>query len=77
MRRLPRRRITLRSGQQVPIAFEVAVDPDAIEPGHLYAAAARIYDPQGRLRFVNDTTYRVFTRPGETQLTMNLVPVVR
>jgi putative lipoprotein len=76
-RRLGTQRITLKSGQQVPIAFEVAVDPDAIEPGHLYSAAARIYDPQGRLRFVNDTTYRVFAGPSQDPVAMNLVPVVR
>ena len=76
-RRLGTQRITLKSGQQVPIAFEVAVDPDAIEPGHLYAAAARIYDAQGRLRFVNDTTYRVFAGPEQKPVTLNLVPVVR
>ena len=76
-RRLGAQRITVKSGQQVPIAFEVAVDPDAIEAGHLYAAAARIYDAQGRLRFVNDTTYRVFAGPDQGPVTMNLVPVVR
>jgi putative lipoprotein len=75
-RKLGTQRIVLR-GQQVPIPFEVGVDPDMIEPGHLYSASARIYDPQGRLRFVSDTTYRVLTGPGEDRVTMNLVQVVR
>jgi uncharacterized lipoprotein YbaY len=75
-RKLGKQRIVLR-GQQLPIAFEVGVDPDGIEPGHIYSVSARILDPQGRLRFVSDTTYRVLAGAGEDRVAMNLVPVVR
>ncbi|SCK06936.1 putative lipoprotein [Variovorax sp. HW608] len=54
-------------GRQVPIAFELGVDPARIDPRMRYNVAARILDKDGQLLFITDRAYPVLTyREGNT-----------
>jgi putative lipoprotein len=54
-------------GQQVPIAFEVAYNPDDIQEAKTYTMSARIEDSAGTLLFINDTSIPVITAGNPTQ----------
>lgn len=54
-------------GRQVPVAFELGVDPARIDPRMRYNVSARILDKDGQLLFVTDRAYPVLTyREGNT-----------
>jgi putative lipoprotein len=59
---------------RVPIPFEIAYDPKAIDPRHSYAVAARIL-VGGRLTFINDTRHAVLTRGAPSTVDVEVVPV--
>lgn len=48
-------------GRQVPIAFELPIDPAAIQPANAYSVSARIEDGGGKLLFISDTIVPVLT----------------
>ncbi|MBO9514141.1 MAG: YbaY family lipoprotein [Variovorax sp.] len=53
-------------GRQVPIGFELEVDPSRVDPRMRYTVSARILQ-DGRLLFVTDRAYPVLTyREGNT-----------
>jgi putative lipoprotein len=56
---LAEQRFTTRS--QVPLPFELAVDPRRIDPRMRYAVAARI-ERGGKLLFITDKVYPVLTQ---------------
>ena len=56
---LAEQRFTTRS--QVPLPFELTVDPRRIDPRMRYAVAARI-ERGGKLLFINDRIYPVLTQ---------------
>ncbi len=62
----------------VPVAFELFVDPDAIDEGRRYALRAELSDPE-RLRWTTDTVYPVLTQdaPERPELILVAVPVDR
>ncbi|AGI23364.1 YbaY family lipoprotein [Pseudomonas sp. MT3] len=49
---------TLEPGRQVPLAFHLEYDRDAVKPGHSYAVSARIED-NGRLMFISTERHSV------------------
>ena len=54
-------------GRQVPIAFELGVDPARIDSRMRYNVFARILDQDGQLLFITDRAYPVLTyREGNT-----------
>jgi putative lipoprotein len=59
------------AGKQVPIGFELAYDPAAVDPRRIYAVQARI-ELQGQLRFISDRRYEVVTggRPSNADLVL-------
>jgi putative lipoprotein len=59
----------------VPAAFELSVDPDAIDGGRRYAIRAEIRDPD-RLRWTTETVYPVLTpdAPEAPELVLVAVP---
>jgi len=59
-------------GRQVPIPFELAVDPARIDPRMRYAVSARV-ERQGQLLFINDTAYPVLTQGAGYSVNMVLV----
>jgi putative lipoprotein len=59
--RLLGEQIITNPGHQVPIPFEIAYDPAAIDPRHTYAVQARI-TARGRLIFISTSAYHVITR---------------
>lgn len=52
-------------GAQVPLPYAVSYNPDLIIANHTYTVAARIYDGEGNLLFINDTSIPVINN-GET-----------
>jgi uncharacterized lipoprotein YbaY len=62
------------AGRQVPIPFELAYDPDRIDPAHTYAVRATIRH-EGRLMFSTDTAMHVITRGNPTDVALMLVAV--
>ena len=66
---------TITSPGQVPIKFDVAYDPKAVDPGNRYSVSARIVESDGRLAFINDTAYEVLTRGNPNRVEMLLVLV--
>ncbi len=55
------------AGQQVPIPYEVAYNPDEIQDNHTYTVRARIEDNEGNLLFTSDTAIPVITRDNPTE----------
>jgi uncharacterized lipoprotein YbaY len=53
-------------GRQVPFAYAVPYDPDAIEARNSYSMAARIEDAEGTLLFRSDTNIPVITDDNPT-----------
>lgn len=49
---------SLESGRQVPLAFHLEYDRNALKPGHSYAVSARIED-SGRLLFITTEQHSV------------------
>lgn len=62
---------------QVPIPFELAYQPGAIDPAMSYAIRARILAPDGSLLFINDAQFPVITRDAGTHADMLLVSASR
>jgi putative lipoprotein len=60
--------------RQVPVPFEIKVDPAKIDPKHTYALSARIV-VDDKLRFVNDKAYPVLTRDNPSHVEMILKAV--
>jgi putative lipoprotein len=60
------------NGQQVPFAFALFYDPAQIQPGHTYAAQARI-EVAGQAQFTNTTPYPVLTQdaPSAVELVLD------
>ena len=67
------RRIIERPGQ-VPIAFELAYDPGAIDPTRAYTVSARITD-RGQLQFVTETPVPVLAAGAPASTEILVVPV--
>lgn len=61
-------------GRQVPIPFEIAYDPKAIDPRHSYAVTARILIGS-QLALVTDTHHAVLTRGAPSTIEVVVVPV--
>jgi len=55
------------NGGQVPIAYAVPYDREAIDEGHGYSMSARIEDGAGKLLFISDTVVPVITRDNPTK----------
>ena len=68
-------RQTISGPGQVPIKFKVAYHKDDIESRNTYAVQARIVESDGRLAFINDTSYDVITRGNPSKVDMVLVLV--
>ncbi len=67
---------TITSPGQMPIAFEVAFDPDAIDESHTYSVRARIESSDGRLLFTSDTVTPVITQGHPTEdVVVNVVAI--
>ncbi len=60
---------------QAPIAFEVEYSRDDIVEGHTYSIQVRIIEGDGRLAFVNDTSFDVITRGNPDEVDIPLVLV--
>lgn len=71
---LAEQRFTTRS--QVPLPFELTVDPAKIDPRMRYAVAARI-EQGGKLLFINDKIYPVLTQGKGNQVDLILHMVAR
>ncbi|MGH8849181.1 MAG: YbaY family lipoprotein [Polaromonas sp.] len=71
---LAEQRFTARS--QVPLPFELMVEPAKIDPRMRYAVAARI-ERGGRLMFINDKLYPVLTQGHGSRVEMVLHMVGR
>lgn len=63
---------TQTRGRQVPLPFTLRYNINRLEPRHRYAVSARILEGQ-RLLWTTDTHYEL--RPGQGQMTLNLVSV--
>ena len=64
------------SGEQLPIAYEVAYDPAGIEDRNAYSMSVRIEDAEGNLIYISDTNTPVITRDSPTKdVDINVVPV--
>lgn len=61
---------------QLPIAFELDYDPEAIEARHSYAVQAKLLMGE-QLLYVTDTHYPVLTRGAGNEVELTLVPVRR
>lgn len=61
-------------GRQAPFPFDLAFDPDKINPRSQYAVQAEIRD-QNRLLFINDTRYPVITQGNPKSVEIVVVPV--
>lgn len=63
-----------KTRSQVPLPFELVVDPARIDPRLRYAVAARI-ERGGRLMFINDKVYPVLTQGSgnRTELILHMV----
>jgi uncharacterized lipoprotein YbaY/heat shock protein HslJ len=55
------------SGQQVPIPFDVAYNPDDINENLMYSVSARIEDSAENLLFISDTVTPVITQGNPTE----------
>lgn len=53
------------NGMQVPFEFDLAYHAGKIDPRHRYSVSARI-EVNGKLRFINDTSYPVITDSNST-----------
>ena len=71
---LAEQRFTTRS--QVPLPFELMVEPAKIDPRMRYAVAARI-ERGGKLMFINDKLYPVLTKGHGNRVEMVLHMVAR
>lgn len=71
---LAEQRFTTRS--QVPLPFELTVDPARIDPRMRYAVAARI-EQGGKLLFINDKIYSVLTQGHGNRVDLVLHMVAR
>ncbi|WP_332777571.1 YbaY family lipoprotein [Polaromonas sp.] len=71
---LAEQRFTARS--QVPLPFELTVDPGKIDPRMRYAVAARI-ERGGKLMFINDKLYPVLTQGHGSRVDLILHMVAR
>ncbi len=71
---LAEQRFTARS--QVPLPFELLVDPARVDSRRRYAVAARI-ERAGRLMFINDKLYPVLTQGHGNRVEMILHLVAR
>ncbi len=60
---------------QVPIRFKVEYNKDDIDPRNTYSIQASIIEDDGRLAFLNDTSYDVITRGNPGKVDMLLVMV--
>ena len=67
---------TITDPGQVPIPFELAYDPEGIDPAHTYAVQARI-SAGDKLLFINTTAYHVITRGNPTVIEVVVQPVVQ
>jgi putative lipoprotein len=61
---------------QLPIAFELEYDPEAIDARHSYAVRAKVLMGE-QLLYVTDTQYPVLTRGAGNEVELMLVPVRR
>jgi uncharacterized lipoprotein YbaY len=61
--------------RQVPVPFELKIDPARIDPKHTYAVSAKIM-VEGQMRFRNDQSYRVLTQgnPSHVEIMVKQVP---
>lgn len=61
--------------RQVPVPFELKIDPARIDPQHTYAVSAKIM-VDGQMRFRNDQSYRVLTQgnPSHVEIMVKQVP---
>ena len=66
---------TIANPGQVPIEFDIAYDPEAIDSRNTYAISASIIEADGRLAFINDTAYDVITHGSPNEADMVLVMV--
>lgn len=71
---LAEQRFSARS--QVPLPFELLVDPARVDPRMRYAVSARI-ERAGRLMFINDKLYPVLTQGHGNRVEMILHMVAR
>jgi putative lipoprotein len=60
--------------RQVPIPFELKVDPGKIEPSHTYAVRAQIL-VEGEIRFTNEQAYDVLTKGNPAKVEIVVKPV--
>ena len=59
---------------QVPIPFEVYYDPEDIDPRFTYAVQVRITDGDGKLLFINTTSFPVITHGNPSILEVIVEP---
>ncbi|MEZ5826416.1 MAG: YbaY family lipoprotein [Geminicoccaceae bacterium] len=52
--------------RNVPVDFDLQIDPEILEPGHRYAVRASIRNSEGGLLWTTDTTYPVPVDEGES-----------
>jgi putative lipoprotein len=66
-------KITL-GDRQVPVPFELKLDPAAIDPKHIYSVSAKI-TVEGELRFISDQSHPVLTRgnPNKAEIVVKQV----
>lgn len=72
-RTIGQEKITLGE-RQVPVPFEIKVDPAKIDPKHTYTLTARIV-VDDKMRFVSDKAYPVLTRDNPSNVEMILKAV--
>jgi len=60
---------------QLPIAYELPYDPDAIDDRMTYAVSAVIQDADGRMIYRSDTVHSVLTRGSGTTADIELIPL--
>lgn len=66
------------TGEQVPLAFELTVDPTLIHERMRYAVRGTLRSPEGKLAWTTDTVYPISTTETEQDLgNLNLVRVAR
>ena len=58
-----------------PIKFKIDYDKDDIKDGNTYGISAAVYNPEGQLIFISDTSYEVITDGNPTKVNLNLVAI--
>ena len=71
---LPIAKKVIQRPGQVPVAFSLTFEPEALAAGRRYALSARISD-RGQLQFVTENPVAVVPREGQAPVEIVVVPV--